>query len=302
VTGGTPGGTTFATVAQRTRALLAPPSPGTRLADGTAVRERLAAAISPLAEGMPGGRQVVVSVPTLRQALVDPARLAAPEETFRWKPAFARRSLGLAVVEACASGRFRAPAEAVGPIVQEAVAEWDRTGWRTYHWEPWLAGLPMGARAVVLADAVGWATGLWSSLDWRSLVPEVQFGATYEQWVSPAAPTVRLKARPDLRVPLAASAPAGPSDQMGEGGVALVSVCGGCPAPGWADELAFLALVSIVGSTSRPAPVRVLGLWPEAGIHRVLNIDDVALARATDRVAVALSAVVEARASGVACP
>ena len=31
--------------------------------------------------------------------------------------------------------------EAVGPISGEAVAEWERTGWRTFHWEPWFAGL-----------------------------------------------------------------------------------------------------------------------------------------------------------------
>ena len=38
------------------------------------------------------------------------------------------------------------------------MSEWRQTGWRTFHWEPWLAGLPAGARAVVLAEAVTWAT------------------------------------------------------------------------------------------------------------------------------------------------
>jgi hypothetical protein len=260
----------------------------------------VAAGLAALGGRSPDGQPVLVTVPTLRQALVDPAGLALPDEPFRWKPAFARRSLGLAVVEACASGRFHAPAHAVESIAEEAVAEWARSGWRRYHWEPWLAGLAPGARAVVLADAVGWATGLWSSFDWRSLAAETQIGVSHDQWVCPAGPSVRLKARSDLRVPVAGSTAAGAHHPGDEPGVALVSVCGGSPAPGWADELAYVALVSAVRSTIRPVPVRVMGLWPDAGMHRLVEIDDVALGRATDRLVATVAAVVESRGSVVA--
>ena len=63
------------------------------------------------------------------------------------------------------------PAEAVGPVADRAVAEWRRTGWRTYHWEPWFAGLGGGARAMVLAEASSWATALWSRTEWPRLGP-----------------------------------------------------------------------------------------------------------------------------------
>lgn len=285
---------------ERTRALLAPPAAGIRRPDGDAARVRLAAAISAQGVRSPAGQQVVLTVAMLRQALVDPGRLAFPQEPFRWKPVFARRSLGLAVVEACAAGRFHAPAHAAEPIARQAVAEWERTGWRTYHWEPWLAGLAPGARAVVLADAIGWATGVWSAFDWRSVTPDAEIGASQDQWVCPAAPSVRLRARPDLRVRLVGSAVAGADEPSAERPVALVSVCGGAPAPGWVDELAYLALVSAVRSTIRPVPVRVMGLWPDAGIHRLVEIDDLSFDRVIDRVAAAVSAVVAARCSTLA--
>ena len=289
----------LATALERTRALVAPPSGADLHSVGTAARLRLTAALPPLVERLPAGDQVVVTVPTLRQALVDPDRLARPEEPFRWKSAFVRRSLGLAVVEACASGRFRAPARAVGPIADEAVAEWERTGWRTFHWEPWLAGLTSGARAMVLADAVGWATGVWSLLDWRSLASDAQVGGAYDQWVSPAPRTIRLKARSEVRVPIPGSDPDTAHEPTSGPRTALVSVSGGCPTPGWADELAYLALVAGLRSTSRPVPARVMGLWPDAGIHRCVEIDAVALDRVTDRVVATVAAVVEARLAAV---
>jgi hypothetical protein len=269
--------------------------------DGAEARVRLAATVTPLMEGAASGSPVVVTGRSLRNALVDPDRLTRPPEPFRWKPAFVRRSLGLAVVEACASGRFRAPADAVGAIAEGAVAEWERTGWRTYHWEPWLAGLASGARAVVLAETVGWSTSLWSSLDWPRLVPDVQVGGPYDQWVCPGARAVRLKARPDLRVPLVtgrggAKAADEPPPALP---MALVTVEGGAPAPGWADELAFLALVAGLRSPTRPLPPRVMGLWPDAGVHRCVDIGTVAVDRVLERVAATVAAVVTARQAAV---
>jgi hypothetical protein len=223
-----------------------------------------------------------VSLPLLRTARTAPEWLARPEEPFTWKPLFVRRSLGLAVVGACASGRFRAPADAVGPVVDEAVAEWGRTGWRTFHWEPWVAGLTPGARAVVLADALCWATALWSSLDWAALSRAPRFGGVDDQWICPASRTLRLKARAEVRVPL------------GEGS-ALVSVSTGCPGTGWADELAYLALVAGMRSPTRPIPARVMGLWPDAGFHSSVDIDHRSLDGAVDRVVATVAATVEAR-------
>jgi hypothetical protein len=280
-----------------TRALTADgPTP---LGDGirARLRDRLISGIASVSEGMPRGDHVVVSSNLLRLARTRPASLTLPEESFVWKPVFVLRSLGLAVVEGCLTGRFATPMEAVGPVSSEAVAEWERTGWRTFHWEPWFAGLGPGARASVLADAVTWATSLWSSFDWKSLPQLVELGGAYDQWSCPVPRSVRLKARSELRVSLP-----GDGGTAGAHGsqrpTALVSVSGGCPGPGRVEELAFVALVAGLRSPSRPLPARVMGLWPDAGQHAVVDLDADTLSVAVDRVVATVDSVVAARAAG----
>jgi hypothetical protein len=280
-----------------TRALTADgPTP---LGDGirARLRDRLISGIDSVAERMLRGDHVVVTSNLLRLARTRPESLTSPEEGFVWKPVFVRRSLGLAAVEACLTGRFATPMEAVGPVSSEAVAEWERTGWRTFHWEPWFAGLGPGARAAVLADAVTWATSLWSSFDWKALPQPVELGGAYDQWSCPVPRSVRLKARSELRVPLD-----GDGGTAGAHGsqrpTALVSVSGGSRDPGRVEELAFVALVAGLRSPSRPLPARVMGLWPDAGEYAVVDLDAEALSVAVDRVVATVDSVVAARAAG----
>ena len=89
--------------------------PSTSVDDGVRARLRddLSARIAPLVELLAPGEQIVVTLPTLRQVQVRPDSLMQPDEPFEWKPVFVRRSLGLEVVSACATRRFRAPADAV---------------------------------------------------------------------------------------------------------------------------------------------------------------------------------------------
>ncbi|MGO8873882.1 MAG: hypothetical protein ACLQPH_21260 [Acidimicrobiales bacterium] len=277
---------------ERTRALTAAASASVGDGGRARLRDRLVAGLPPVVERLPAGHQVVVTLSLLRRAQADPESLGTPDEPFAWKPAFVRRSLGLAVVDACATGRYRSPAEAVGPVVADAVAEWRRSGWRTFHWEPWFAGLAAGARAVVEADALTWATSVWSSFDWRALGRAPRIGGADDQWVCPAARTLRLKGRTELRIPVAG---AGSGPRPGIPQTALVSVSGGAPAQGWDEELAFLALVAGLRSPSRPVPTRAMGLWPDAGAHRTVEVDERALGAAVRRVEATLAAVVEAR-------
>ncbi len=225
----------------------------------------------------------------VRRARANPATLGVEEEPFAWKSAFVRRSLGLAAIEACLAGRSSTPAESVGPVLSAAIAQWEQSGWRTFHWEPWCAGLRSGARAVVLADAVTWATALWSSFEWRALPSSTRLGGPTVQWNCPGAPMIRLRARADVRVPL---------EDERRGAEALVAVSGGVPGLDWAEDLAFLALVSGLGPPQRNVPIRVMGLWPDTGAHRTLEIDDATLAGAASAVERTLAAVVEARRSG----
>jgi hypothetical protein len=281
---------------EQTRALLAPPIAQVSDDERAMVRDRLISGIAPVADRLAVGTQVQITLALLRRARSHPDALAHPEEPFAWKPAFVRRSLGLAMVNACLDGRHRTLAEAAGPVAAEAVSEWRQTGWRTFHWEPWMAGLPVGARAVVLADAVTWATSLWSSFDWSAFPGRPQVGGVDEQWVCPAVRSVRLKSRAELRVPLArfpSRSPSGPDSAPSP--AALVSLVGGTPHEAWPDELAFLALVAGLRSPARPVPVRVVGVWPDAGTYRTMEIDGAALTRAADRVITTVSALADAR-------
>ena len=268
----------------------APPAGALPEAIRSELRDRLRSGIAPVVERLPEGDQVVVTLPLLRRARIDPEG-AAVEEPFSWKPAFVRRSLGLAVVDACASGRFNSPAEAVGPIAAAALLDWERTGWRTFHWEPWLAGLAPGARAAVLAGGLGWATSVWCALDWSRYEPRPEIGGCDDQWICPASRTVRLKGRSELRV---SARPEGRTDGP-RGPETLVSVASGCPGPEWEVELGFLALVAAVRSRSRPVPAHVTGLWPDAGLSLTAKIDAGVLTAAADLVSTTVASVVAAR-------
>ncbi len=248
------------------------------------IRDALVARVDAAVDGLAPGGLVEVTLPVLRMARSRPGTVGLPEATFAWKPVFARRSLGLAAVRACADGRFRGPAEAVGPLAEEAVDEWRRTGWRTFHWEPWFAGLGAGARAVVLAEATTWATPLWASAEWTALGSRAVIGGADDSWTCPGPRTVRLKARCEARVYPLPVEPARGGAERPVAGPALVSVSAGTPDEGWAHDLAYLALVAALREPDRPVAARVVGLWPESGLRRTVGIDEPALAAAADRV------------------
>ncbi|MGO9030046.1 MAG: hypothetical protein ACLQOZ_15640 [Acidimicrobiales bacterium] len=273
-----------------TAALLAPATAEVSTETRLAVRDRLLAAAPGLVERLPPGEQVVLTIALLRQlgrATPGPVRT---DEPFAWKPAFVRRSLGLAAVEACLAHRFRAPAEAVGPVAAQAVAEWERSGWRTFHWEPWLATLGGGARSAVLAEATTWASTLWTSLDWGQFRDPPRLGGPDDQWVCAASRTVRLKGRSEVRAFL----PARPGrSRAGPLATAMVSMAGGTPRPGCEVGLGYLALVAALRSPSRPAPARVIGIWPDAGQHRVVDVTDRLLMDAGELVLTGVAAVVD---------
>jgi len=277
-----------------TDALLAPPTGSASEAARDAVRGRLLATVPRLVERLPVGSQVTIGLPQLRRLARGEGVPTVPEEPFTWKPAFVRRSLGLATVEACLDHQHRwGPTRAVGPVADRAVAEWQRTGWQTYHWEPWFAGLGPGARSAVLAEAGTWAAALWTALDWRRFPVPPRLGGPDDQWVCAAPRTVRLRGRCELRAALVGE-PTG-LHAPPVIGTALVSVASGVPDHREGEaELAFLALVAALRSPSRPVPDRVVGLWLQSDRFRVVEITDELLDEAASRVVAAIEAVVAA--------
>ena len=286
----------------RSASLIAPMTNAPLPSSFDALRSRLARQLATAADGQPQWRELVVTLPILRRALAPRGRAHSWDEPFRWKPVFVRRSLGLAAIEACVRGDFRAPAEAVGPVADEAVVAWKASGWRTYHWEPWLAWLPTGARAVVIAEAVRWATQLWCALEWAELGPELRIGGADDQWACPPNGAVRLRGRVDIRVPLSSGGATAPTEcpfggreagGRAEGPTqcreALVVTAGGVPPQNWETDLAFPALVSVLHRPRQLAPWRVMGIWPDAGVERTVEIDAELLDRVARRVVAAVA-------------
>ncbi len=258
--------------AAATAGLLAPPAHEVGGDAVARVQNRLESRIADAAVALPPDVPLEVGVPLLRRARYQPELLATADEPFAWKPAFVRRSLGLEIVRACAEGRFRGPAAAVGPVAERAVAEWERTGWRTFHWEPWFSGLGPGARAVTLAAAVTWATPLWATFDWPALRGRADLGGPDDRWSCPGPRAIHLKGRVEARIRRSGGRPT------------LVSVASGRPGDGWRDELAFLALAGVLGAPDGPVAARVVGLWPEPGLRLAVEVDEDALTCAVDRV------------------
>jgi len=278
------------------------------------VLERVVGGVGRATTDLPPGDRIEVTLATVRRAQSRPETVGRPEPDFMWKPTFARRSLGLAAVRACVEGRFRGPAAAVGPLADDAIDEWRRSGRRTFHWEPWFAGLGPGGRAVVLAESVTWATPLWTAFDWSEVGSRSVVGGADDLWTCPVPGTVRLKGRCEARI--GAGGGGGDGGARGDavrvpgsgraghsgGTAALVSLSGGSPGDGWREELGYLALVAVLSHTGRPAPVRVTGLWPDTGDRRTVMVDDELLMAAADRVVatVALTSAARYAAMGTA--
>ena len=261
--------------------------------DLSAVRVLVVDGIAQAVSGLADGPSVEVTLSSLRRARTEPSSIGAPYEEFAWKPVFVRRSLGLAAVQACVEGRFRAPSVAVGPVADDAVDQWRRTGWRTFHWEPWFAGLGAGARAAVLAEAVTWASALWVAFDWDDAGPRARFGGADDLWRCPGNSGIRLKGRCEIR--LDRSGHTRPTDRARRGAEELVSVSSGLPGDAVDEELAYLALVAALCAPDRPVPLRVLGLWPDAGERHAVHVDLELLRRAAARVVVSVAETVDAR-------
>lgn len=257
-----------------------------------AIRDRLNRALPELLDDTGHMGAMVMSLHRLRQVHRMPD---GQDEPFEWKPSFVRRSLGLAAIDACLDHFFGGPAAAVGPVVDAAVAEWHRTGWRTFHWEPWLANLGGAARAAVLAEAATWATAVWTSVDWVRLPVRPRLGGPDDRWSCPTAPGVQLVARSEMRVTLDSGTAANGTTRTA---TALVSISGGTPRPGWESELGYLAMVGRLGPSGGACPVRVVGLWPEAGEHRVVEVTEPILSAACDRVLEGLRAMTDRGGAG----
>lgn len=235
------------------------------------------------AAGGPAGR---ITGYLLRNALTHAERVAPGP--FAWTAATARRSLGLAGVRACVDRTARAPAAAVARVVAARATEGRHGLGRPGSLAEWLGSLPPSALAIVEAEAVTWATNLWTALEWDRLGPDVRVGGPEPLWSPPGSPAVALRGRVDLRVPLA--------------GGSFVTVLGGHPGPASRVELGLSALAAALSAPGAPGgtlaaggtaeasalpgvPGRVAGWWPESGVALVVPVDRALVADTASAVA-----------------
>jgi hypothetical protein len=245
------------------------------------LRPAVAAALSAAGSTLPRGAHVRVDGYFLRTALTRPERLNHPDP-FTWSPRTARRLLGLAAVRACVGGNERTPASAVDRVVSSAVEDGQRENQRAGSLAGWLTSLAVGARAVVRAEAITWATHLLSALDWRGMAEGPIVGSD-QWWDGPAGCRVSLRGRSEVRTATLAGDPSCESTTS-RTPAAMFTMLGGRPSEVATVELGLVALASFMARPNEPMPARVVGWWPQCGRAMVLSVDSATLRSTTDAV------------------
>jgi hypothetical protein len=267
---------TLPRAAALTDALLAPVGPTVPAPELERLRRRVVRALPATTAG--GSGRFELDAYRLDTALFDPSRCAT-DEPFTPSAARCRRAIGLDAVRRCLGDDRPPPATAVAEVLAAAVRAVelpDAGGGTVPWWAPWYTSSSSGARAVVQAEAVTWATALWTALDWERFV-RVDVGGTRLRWVSPG-PTggVVLRARAEVR------------SWVGHAPVLLLAR-GGAPSGDWRPGLGFPALVAALAHDQRAVPRRVVGWWPAAGQVRIAEVDAGLLDVSADAVATAMA-------------
>jgi hypothetical protein len=268
-----------------TGALLAPAPPPLSAADLAALAERLAGDLTALVADLPAGERLRLDAYRFALAREHPERCTAADGPFVPSPAICRRAIGLRAVERCVRRRSPSPAVAVGEVLAagtEDVADSDGSGNRAPWWASWYVGLTSGGRAMVEADAVTWATQLWTALEWHGQGQAPMVGGGDDWWDCPGTRVLTLHGRADVRV-------------RAEGRPALLVMGSGLPPSDWRLELGFPALVAALARRGQSVPARVVGLWPASGQVRILAVDEVDLADVATAVVGAVATWVDAR-------
>jgi hypothetical protein len=173
---------------------------------------------------------------------------------FRWSPSTARRVLGNASLRRMSTQPVSvrdAVRDEMGDQMLRAASGYSRSGSLSH----WLASAPHPVIGLVTAEAVNWATQLQEIAAWIEAPWDVP---TSDAYYDVASARTTLRARRDLIV-------------RGGESRTVVRVRSGAPGksagPGLRADLTIEALADREGL----APVRYIGLWPEAGV--CLSVD-----------------------------
>lgn len=250
-----------------TDALLAPPRPGVSDAELLDLRVHIESQLAGLTSPSEGGPPARIDGYRLRNA--DHPR--HDDRPFRWSPWTARRPIALEALRIWMARPKLSPLRAVDSAVESLLA---RSDGRSRSLGEWLGGLPAGARGVVQAEAVTWATQLVSALEWGRL--EGAAIGTDRSVVFEGAPRFRLHARIDVRISLS-----GTEDRAEASALFLAMT--GRPGPTTPEELGLAALTSAL-HPRLGLPSRVIGWWPQCGRAAIADVDLSLLRRTAEAV------------------
>lgn len=278
-----------------TDALLAPPGEDVAPGELARLRAELAGELRALGGELPPGDRLQVDVFKVLVAHRHPDQCMAADSPFVPSPRTCRRAVGVAAVNRCVRGLSPSPALAVADVLQggleDAAVATTSAAVKAPWWAQWYAELPGGGRAVVRAEAVAWATQLFTVLEWSRIPRLPVIGGRDDWWPCPDEPKVVLQGRADVR-------------SFDRRRPALLVVRAGRCRSDWRVELGYPGLVAAVLRDAHAAPSRVVGVWPQSGQVRVLPVD-VATLRATATALVAAVATwvdgrIESRPAAVA--
>ncbi|HVC70668.1 MAG TPA: hypothetical protein VNC61_10500 [Acidimicrobiales bacterium] len=276
-----------------TEALLTPDADAVGAEDVAALRDRLAGDLVALVEELPTGERLRLDGYRFDMAREHPERCRAVEGPFTPSPLVCRRAIGLNAMARCVRGWSPTPAAAVAEVLAAGVEDvadgGDPSSTRPPWWAGWYRSLPAGGRAMVEAEAVTWATQVWTALEWDRFAPAPIVGGGDDWWDCPGTRRLTLRGRADVRV-------------RGDGPPALLVVGSGLPPSDWRSALGFPALVSALARGGSSAPCRVVGLWPASGQVRILPVDAAALSETAGAVVAAVATWVDGRLEAQGLP
>ena len=269
-----------------TDALLAPPGEDVAPTDLARLRGDLACELRALGAELPPGERLQLDAFKVLVAHRRPEQCMSVDDTFVASPQLCRRAVGVAAVNRCVRGLSPAPAVAVADVLagglEDAELATGTAAVRAPWWAEWYAGLPGGGRAVVRAEAVAWATQLFTALDWPRISRLPVIGGRDDWWQCPDVPQLALKGRADVR-------------SFDRRRPALLVVATGRCRADWRIELGYPGLVAALVRDAQAAPSRVIGVWPRSGQVRVLPVDLSTLRATASAVVVAAATWVDAR-------
>jgi hypothetical protein len=272
-----------------TDALLAPSDQEVGATELARLRGDLACELHALGADLPAGERLHVDAFKVLIAHRRPDRCMSTGDAFAPSPRRCRRAVGVAAVNRCVRGLSPNPVVAVAEVLAGGLEDVSVAGnavaTKPPWWAEWYAGLPGGGRAVVRAEAVAWATQLFTAIEWRRMVRPPVIGGRDEWWQCPDSPQLELKGRADVR-------------SFDRSRPALLVVGTGRCRGDWRLELGYPGLVATLMRDARSAPSRVIGVWPQSGQHRALPVDLVTLRATASAVVAAVATWVDGRIEG----